>query len=440
MNVLLDVDITDGPVVVLVYLLAAASFVTLVARRPSARWRRQPWLATATISTLLGGMIGWGLTWLLSDRLDLFDADLTPVVRGWVIACSGALGVAIASLWRPTWPRAIASAAAAALFVGTAAMGVNIDFGQYPTIGSALGITSIDEGLPPLATAGEDAPSIASWQEPEGMPERGRLASVEIPATVSGFVARPAVVYLPPAALVRHPPRLPVLIVMSGQPGSPSDPLLTDHLRDHLDAYAAAHRGLAPIVVSPDQLGSPGTNPLCIDSARAGNSATYLTVDVPRWIRAHLPVTLAAGSWGVGGLSQGGTCASQLGAEHPELFDAILDASGQLHPSLGPDEKTIAEGFGGDAGAFAAAAPSAIMAAHAPYADTIAVFGVGAQDNRFRPGIRTLVSDARAAGMETHYIEVPDTAHDSHAWSAILSRGLVLIADHWGFDHQGLDR
>ncbi|WP_060916254.1 alpha/beta hydrolase [Microbacterium oleivorans] len=434
MNVLLGVGITDGPVVIVTYLLAGAAFVLLLVRRPSRRWRRMSWAAVSAVSAVGGGVIGLGLTWLLSDRLDLFDADLTPVVRGWIIAGFVGVGLAVASIIRSTWRRAIGSVLAAALFVGTAAMGVNVDFGQYPTIGSALGISSVKEGLPSTARAGADAPTIDSWRPPADMPSRGALGSVDIPGTVSGFRARPAVVYLPPAALTRNPPRLPVLIMMSGQPGRPENPLVVDRLGAHLDAYAAEHRGLAPIVVSPDQLGSPDINPMCIDSARAGNSATYLTVDVPHWIRTHLNATLSPGSWGVGGLSQGGTCASQLGAEHPELFDAILDASGQLHPSLGSDEKTIAEGFGGDAAAFAAAAPAAIMTAHAPYKDTIAVLGVGALDVRFKPGIETLASDARAAGMTTHYIEVPNTAHDSHAWRQIFARGLTLIADHWGLD------
>jgi len=434
MNVLLGVGITDGPVVVITDLVAAMSLFALLVRRPSRRWSRRRWLITSAVTILLGAATGLGMTWLLSDRLDLFDADLTPVSRGWIVAGFAGVALSLVSLWRATWRRAVGSVLAAALFVGTATMGVNIDFGQYPTIGSALGISSIEEGLPHIVKAGEDAPSIASWRVPADMPSHGTLSSVHIPGPVSHFDTRPAVVYLPPAALARNPPRLPVLIMMSGQPGSPQDPLVTDHLRERLDEYASAHRGLAPIVVSPDQLGSPGINPMCLDSARAGNSATYLTVDVPHWIRTHLNATLTPGSWGVGGASQGGTCASQLGAGHPELFNAILDASGQQYPGLGSYAKTIADGFGGDLRAFEAAQPSTIMAAHAPYADTIAVFGVGALDSRFMPGIKILAKDARAAGMSTHYVEAPNTAHDAHAWGAIFAHGLPLIAAHWGLD------
>jgi len=51
------------------------------------------------------------------------------------------------------------------------------------------------------------------------------------------------------------------------------------YFRDHLDAYAANHEGLAPIVVVADQLGTPTANPLCLDSA-LGKSETYLARDL----------------------------------------------------------------------------------------------------------------------------------------------------------------
>jgi enterochelin esterase-like enzyme len=300
---------------------------------------------------------------------------------------------------------------------------------------AALGISSLDGALPVIPTPDAAAqPTIATWVAPPDMPSAGTASLTDIPPTVSGFDPRQGVVYLPPAALVANPPDLPVLIVLSGQPGTPEDPLVSSHLRESLDAYAAAHQGLAPIVVSPDQLGAPDRNPLCIDSKAGGNSATYLTVDVPNWIKGHLNVLDSPGSWGIGGLSQGGTCSIQLGAAHPELFSAILDASGEVHPALGDDATTIANGFGGDAAAFEAARPSTIMAAHAPYTDMFAVFGVGSDDAAYLPGIKQLYAQAQAAGMTATYIEAPGSAHDATTWSYVFKNGLTLIADHWGLN------
>jgi len=432
-NRLLDLGITQGPVLVAVYAAALAALVLLVARRPGRRWARRRWLTTVAVSAAVGALLGIGLTWLLSDRLDLFGAVLTPVVRVWIAVGFAAFGVAIVSMRRASWMRVVASALALVLFVLTTAMAVNVDFGQYPTVRSALGISAIKDASSqplPAATASE-ATSFDSWVAPATMPKTGTLTTVTIPASESGFAARPAVVYLPPAALTANPPRLPVLIVMSGQPGSPQDPLITDKLEMNLDAYAAAHNGLAPIVVSPDQLGDPAANPMCVDSP-LGKSQSYLTIDVPNWIKANLNVIDNPHYWGIGGLSQGGTCSIQLGAAFPTLFGVILDASGEEYPRIGDAQKTADAAFGGSLARYEAAYPAAIMQQHAPYADTFAVFGVGSNDPAFLPQVKAIYGAAQAAGMTSTYLEAPGSAHDTTTWTYVFAQGLQLIADHWG--------
>ena len=432
MNRLLDLGITQGPVLIAVYAVALAAVVLLVVRRPGRRWTRRRWFVAVAIWAVLGAVVGLGLTWLLSDHLDLFGADLTPVVRVWIAVGFAAFGIAIVSMRRASWRRVVASALALVLFVLTTAMAVNVDFGQYPTVRSALGISAIEDASsqPLPAATGSAAPSLDSWAAPATMPKTGTLTTVTIPASESGFAARPAVVYLPPAALTTDPPKLPVLIMMSGQPGSPQDPLITDKLEASLDAYAAAHDGLAPIVVSPDQLGDPTANPMCVDSP-LGNSQSYLTVDVPHWIKANLNVIDDPHYWGIGGLSQGGTCSIQLGAAFPTLFGVILDASGEEYPRIGDAQKTADAAFGGSLTRYEAAYPASIMQQHAPYADTFAVFGVGANDQAFLPQVKAIYADAQAAGMTSTYIEAPGSAHDSTTWTYVFAQGLQLIADHW---------
>jgi len=435
MGAILDIGLLSGPFVIAVYSLAAVAVLMLVVVRPSRRWRRGRWVVAALVAAVIGAAVGLGITWLLSDRLDLFGANLSPTSRTWIALGFAGIGIAVVSCWHARWPRMVAAVLAAALFVGTTAMSVNIDFGEYPTVRTALGIGAYaGSTLPDIAEPDPATRStIADWVAPADLPAAGVVGQVTIPATVSNFPAREAVVYLPPAALTANPPKLPVLIMLSGQPGSPDAPLDAAKLQQSLDAYAAAHHGLAPIVVSPDQLGEPQDNPMCVDSP-LGNSATYLTVDVPAWITAHLPVLDGPEAWGIGGYSQGGTCSIQLGAAHPELFGSILDASGEEFPKLGDEQTTIDEGFGGDAAAYAAAHPAAIMAAHAPYTDTFAVFGVGSADDAYLPGVQRLYADAQAAGIDAVYLESPGSAHDATTWAFVFKQGLGLIADRWGLD------
>lgn len=436
MTAILDLSIISGPLVIVVYAVSALVALLLIAVRPSRRWSRRRWLFVAAVALVAGAVFGLVATWIVSDWANVFGVVLSAVVHTWIAVGFAGMALAAASFVRATWRRIVASALALLLFAATTAMSINIDIGQYPTVRSALGLSAYQGNpLPQISAppAGTARSTIATWTAPNGMPDHGTVGEVEIPATVSGFPARPADVYLPPAALTANPPLLPVLIVLSGQPGNPDAPLSAAKLQRSLDAYAAEHQGLAPIVVSPDQLGSPQANPMCIDSP-LGNSATYLTVDVPTWIRSNLPVLDSPDYWGIGGLSQGGTCSIQLGAAHPELFSAILDASGELAPSLGDEQKTIDQGFGGDSAAYEAATPAAIMAAKAPYTNMYAVFGVGANDSGFKPGVQTLYQDALAAGIDAVYVEAPDSAHDATAWAYTFQQGLGLIADRWGLN------
>ncbi|KQQ05669.1 MULTISPECIES: alpha/beta hydrolase [unclassified Rathayibacter] len=435
MTTLLGLSLLSGPLVIGVYAVAGLALLLLVLAfvraRPHGRRRRLVLAVAVLVATAIAGA---ALAALLDGADGPFGVDFTPVTRLWVGLGLGGLALVAVVLVhalaarRPL--RLLASLGVGVLVIATAAMSVNIDFGQYPTVRSALGISPYPTVGDPIAVPSGDHSSLAEWTAPAGMPSVGTVSTVSIPATTSRFAARDAVVYLPPAALTADPPLLPVMVMLSGQPGSPSDPLSTENLQASLDAYAAAHAGLAPIVVSPDQLGDPDANPMCIDSP-LGNSATYLTVDVPNWIRANLPVMSDAHDWAIGGLSQGGTCAIQLGAGYPQLFGNIIVASGELAPTLGDDATTIAKGFGGSSAAYEAAKPASILAENAPYADTVALFGVGANDTSFLSGVKTLYADAKAAGMDATYMEVPDSAHDKTAWSATFDKGLELLAARW---------
>jgi enterochelin esterase-like enzyme len=408
MDQLLDTGLLDGPFPVGVYLAAAVVVLALVLGRT--RRRRAPVLV---LSVACGGLFGWVLTWLVSDVWDLFGVSVSTVTRLWVTAFFAALALAVSSLvGGRRWRKAVAILAVP-VFLLAAGVGINVDFGEFPTVRAALGIAGY--GSLPTALA---AP-VGSL--------RGTVGTVTIPPTASGFAARPAMVYLPPAARRAHPPVLPVVEMLSGQPGSPENVFTAGHLAEIFDAYAAVHAGLAPIVVVPDQLGAPEKNPLCIDSA-LGNSATYLTVDVPAWIRAHFRVAAAPRGWVIAGFSQGGTCSIQLGSAHPEVFGTILDISGELVPRTGSPAHTVQVGFGGSRAAYAAATPRAILAAHAPYAALRAIFAVGGNDARYLPWARTLAAAAARAGVSTRLIVSPGTAHDWHTVIFAWRRALPVIA------------
>jgi len=430
---LAGVSLIGGPLSVSIYVAAALSIGALLI--PWLRRRRKPMSAIAALGLGFGG--GLLLCWIVGDVLNTFGVSFTPVTRLWVAASCAGIGLAVASIPRSSARGVVGAISAMLVLVLLGATGVNADFGQYQTVGQALGLPNFPQMSRSVIQHQKDAaspggsPLWRTWKAPVDLPARGMVGLVHIPGTVSTFPARTAVIYLPPAALVAAPPTLPVMIMLSGQPGNPEDVFLAGRVQTVMDDAAAAHGGLAPIVVVPDQLSAPSINPLCVDSA-LGNSATYLTVDVPAWIRSHLAVDADPASWGIGGWSQGGTCAIQLGAGYPALFGSILDMSGEVKPTLGTDALTVLKGFGGDAVAYEAAQPLSLLEKNAPFVDSVAIFAAGSLDSTFSPGIAELAAAARVAGMQTDVFTSPGTGHDWYTVRYALTNGLPIIYRHMG--------
>jgi enterochelin esterase-like enzyme len=434
MNTVLDLSIVSGPLVVSLMAFAVVIVIGAVLIRPSTRWPFRRWIAAVLLAGLIGATVGVLTLWIVIHRLDVFGVGLSLPSHMWICGAFAVLAMLAIGLRRARLWRRLATAPAMIVIIAVAAMGVNIDVHQYVTVRSIFGLSAFaGDPLPDLAdTPSTTRPTVADWVAPGDMPSVGAVSSVDIPNPASGFVARPAVVYLPPAALTADPPALPVVVLLSGQPGSPDDPLVAGRMRAQLDAWAQAHEGLAPIVVSPDQLGDPTRNPMCVDSATFGKSATYLTQDVPAWIKKNLPVADDRANWAIAGFSQGGTCAIQLGAGYPQLFGTIIDVSGELVPSLGDPATTIRGGFGGNEAAYDAALPLSLLAAGTPFTDTHATFAVGENDQTFKPWAQQMAAAAKAAGMQTDYFEAPGTGHDWNTGSYGLTRAFTELFPRWG--------
>ena len=229
-----------------------------------------------------------------------------------------------------------------------------------------------------------------SWQAPADLPASGTISTVRIPATTSGFNARGAEVYLPPAALVSDPPTLPFVLMMMGQPGDPD----AGPIAEVLDSFAADHHGLAPIVVVADQLGDPDTDSLCLNTPEYGNVETYIEHDVTEWARANLNIETDRIDWTIAGFSNGGQCAISLASKYPDVWGNVISASGTAYPGVETESDVLEQIFGGDQAEYDATKPATIMS-RTHYPDTVAVFTVGADDDFIRPR-----SEERRVGKE----------------------------------------
>ena len=132
--------------------------------------------------------------------------------------------------------------------------------------------------------------------------------------------------------------------MLAGQPGNPDRVFSASGIAAILDQYAKAHHGLAPIVISPDQNGDNTVNSLARrhdqGRTRGDDIRDRRRATVDQSATARVP---AGADWAIGGFSQGGTCATQLGPRHPDIFGSIIAVDGELKPTAGSVEHMVAE-------------------------------------------------------------------------------------------------
>lgn len=426
-HALLDLDIVDGPVPVIVFVLAAILAVLVLWRRYSARRLLVPAAAAA-----FGGLAAM-VTWLVCVRwLNLFGESLGYGNYLWIAAAFVGAAVALASIRRrPRWRTAVAIAAVP-VFALAAAVGINANYGINRTLGSALAVAyskPLTLAPPAGASTGYDPELWKHWAPPADLPAHGEVGTAAVPGTASGFHAREAGLYLPPAALVKHPPALPLLVMMMGQPGNP-DP---EPIAEVLDRYAASHYGLAPVVVVADQLGDPYTDTLCLDTARLGYVETYVTKDVPAWAAAHLPVTRDHRFWTAAGYSNGGLCALSFAIDHPDVFADVLDVSGEAFPGAEHPDATLREVFHGDAGAYEACKPLYKLR-HFSHPGMTAIFTAARDDPEYHHVALQAKAAAAGAGIDAAFVDLSEGGHGRGALMGGLDAGVGLLLPILGLE------
>ena len=252
----------------------------------------------------------------------------------------------------------------------------NITYQLYPTVGT----------LDPLSGPEELAYADIGRRAPR---DGGVLTSVHLDNPASGFAARDAQVYLPPAYFAHPRPKLPVVVLVSGVPGSPEQWFAEGRAGRALDAFAEDHRGLAPITVAVDANGATFKYTLCVDSPATGDKVmTYLAEDVPAGVA--------------------------------KLFDVDENPA-----------ETVATYFRGDRKAYDAIDPLKIL--------ETARFGGGAHgriiagldDAEDREAGRELTAAAHAAGIDVAYSETPG-AHTWRAWAAGFAESLPWLSARLG--------
>ncbi|HUD05758.1 MAG TPA: alpha/beta hydrolase-fold protein [Candidatus Saccharimonadales bacterium] len=333
---------------------------------------------------------------------------------------------------------------AVSLFVGIlfSLILINNYYRFYPTLGQVFGKTNVANlgsnqkeallSFSPSSTKIVDSQTIqGSLTSLEQQPTAGKVFSLNIPGAVSKFKARTAFVYEP--AIYSNPSdiNLPVIVLTAGYPGIPGN-WLGSGLQATMDEFAKLHDGIAPIVFMVDNTGSLTNDTECVNSPR-GNVETYLTVDVPNYIKSHFNVATDPSHWAIGGLSLGGMCAVMLALRHPDVYHYFLDFGGEIGPEIGSQQTTIDELFNGSEQAWAQHQPATLLSdGNSSYKEMGGFFAVGDEDQRsLVQAAQELNADSKQAGLNTVFELLPGQ-HTFTTWQNAFKLSLPWVSNQIG--------
>jgi S-formylglutathione hydrolase FrmB len=367
-----------------------------------------------------------GLAALLVDGIALIPYQFPNSYYLWVGLVVFAFAICGIG-WRRfrNWRRAV-SALSVLLTTVMAFTLINQHYQYYPTLGSILGVNAQHQVTPAELI---QARANQAKQPKGSLPAHGVTVAVHIPATASGFKARDAYIWVPPIWIADVTIKLPVIELIAGVPSSPSDWTRGGFADQTASTFAAAHHGIAPLIVMPDANGSSTADTECVNSPR-GQAETYLTVDVPNYMRANFNAETTPDSMAIAGLSAGATCSVVLALRHPQLYTAFGDYSGLTSPTVGntvEPEQTTKVLFGGSTSAYDAHDPLWIMA-HTTFPKLSGWFEVGTQDSGPLAAQRTLIPLAQSAQIATCAAEIPGDGHSFDLWSKAFADSLPWMS------------
>jgi enterochelin esterase-like enzyme len=228
---------------------------------------------------------------------------------------------------------------------------------------------------------------------------------------------RPGDIYLPPG--FSAPTRYPVVYLLHGMPGSPSEYVVGTQLATFADGAIGRGTVRPFIAVMPAAGSTPRYN-----GEWAGSWEQGLVSSVVPWVDGHLPTRPNAAGRVIAGLSAGGYGAVDIGLRHPALFQTIESWSGYFTP---PRDGPFTN------------ATSAMLAAHDPTrlvvaertllarAKTRFFVSTGPPHSHWAPPVATVDYGRELRSVGLPYTLRVYTSHQGQ-WSRQLADGLL-----WAF-------
>jgi S-formylglutathione hydrolase FrmB len=392
-----SVSIITGPLPTAVLAVGAAGLVIGVAGRPR-RWWGTCGLGIAGASAALVAATHW---WLHASGL--VTQHYPPTFAVWAWLGGVAVGIGVTGWWDgPAVVRVVRFVTVPVVVFGSFLL-IDAHYGYWPTMGALL-----DRPVPGQVSGDHLAAVLAGRVSgPDGT-----YGPVSIPGP-RGFDPGVSWVWLPPAYHRLPSADLPVLVMLPGWPGRANNWERAGEAVPLAEAWARNHGGVAPVMVFVSGNGVADRDTECVNGTQ-GRAETFLARDVPDFITERLGISRNPARWGAVGFSEGGTCALGLATEQPDIFGRVVDISGELLPSFGPNATTTLRGlYAGHLAEMLRHEPLWLFS-HRFYPHTDAWFAAGAQD-RFHERIARRLTDAAShAGVDAQDVS---GGPGDHSWS-----------------------
>jgi S-formylglutathione hydrolase FrmB len=379
-------------------------------------WRRAIW-HWVLVAIAAGALVALA-SWSLAVQARVGSAYPRSFLV-WAALPLFALGVAVWQWPRVGWWRRLAALVSAPLLIAFGGMQINAHYGYLPTVGDLLGAPLPGQvSARALMGLANGSMMTSRFRAMAGNPRLDAVAPIDIPAPASHFAHRIGYVWVPPIYFSARRPHLPVLMLISGTPGTTGDWLRGGKALAVARAWAAAHGGVAPMLVVPDANGRAQGDTECVNGPR-GQAETYLSVDVPRFMQQQFGAATDPQRWAIAGLSEGGTCALELAARHPDRFATFADFSGDPAPTIGSPTHTLDALYGGSRSAMLAYDPTVWFTKDA-LAGVAGFFAVGSSDHGYVRAEEQVALLASRSGMSVRLDVIRGGGHNFGTWSRSL--------------------
>jgi enterochelin esterase-like enzyme len=254
------------------------------------------------------------------------------------------------------------------------------------------------------------------------------VQQITIASRALGGYADPVDVVLPPGYATHPARRYPVLYLLEGSPGDPSNFLTVGALGVTDAELVAAHRIQPLILVMPAGGRSFFSDEEWVNGVQPGNDwETFVASDLVNTIDARYR-TVASGAWrGLAGLSEGGYGALNIGLHHPGEFRLLQSWSGYMRAF------PLTSVYDHDQRLLRYNTPVYTVRVVAPRLrrdGTYIWFYSGTRDV-LKPQNLAFNTELTGLGIPHHFFPWPGT-HDWGMWRYLAPRALRVASEHLG--------